>query len=52
MSWFDIIIALILLGAFARGLRKGLTMQLAGFVAVLAGATFAGKHAGILLPFL
>ena len=52
MSWFDIIIALILLGAFARGLRQGLTMQLAGFLAVLAGAIFAGKVAGILLPFL
>ena len=27
-------------------------MQLAGFLAVLAGAIFAGKVAGILLPFL
>lgn len=52
MSWFDIIILLILLGAFIRGIQKGLTMQLAGLVAIIIGAIFAGKAADIILPFL
>lgn len=52
MSWFDIIVLLILLGAFIRGMQKGLTMQLAGLVAIIIGAIFAGKAADIILPFL
>ena len=52
MSWFDIIVSLILLASFVRGMRKGLVMQLAGFGAVIIGAIFAGKVAKILLPFL
>ncbi len=52
MSWFDIIIILILLGAFVRGVRKGFTTQLAGLVAVIAGAIFAGKTASLYLPFI
>lgn len=52
MSWFDIIITLILLGAFMRGFKKGLTMQLAGLAAIIIAAIFAGKAANILLPFL
>ncbi len=52
MRWFDIIITLVLLGAFIRGIQKGLIMQLAGLVALLAGAIFAGKAANIVLPFL
>ena len=52
MSWFDIIISLVLLGAFLRGLRKGFTMQLAGFAAIIIGAVFAGKVAGILSPYI
>lgn len=52
MSWFDIIILLVLLGAFINGMRKGLTLQLAGLVAIIVGAIFAGKVADIVLPFL
>lgn len=52
MNWFDIIISLVLLGAFVRGFQKGLTMQLAGLVAIIIGAIFAGKAADVLLPFL
>ena len=52
MRWFDIIISLILLGAFIRGIQKGFIMQLAGLVALIAGAIFAGRLANILLPFL
>lgn len=52
MSWFDIIILLVLLGAFINGMRKGLTRQLAGLVAIIVGAIFAGKVADIILPFL
>lgn len=52
MSWIDIIISLILLGAFIRGIQKGFIMQLAGLVALIAGAIFAGRLANILLPFL
>ena len=52
MNWFDIFILLVLLGAFIRGMRKGLTMQLAGLVAIIVGAIFAGKAANIILPFL
>ncbi len=52
MNWFDITISLILLGALIRGMQKGLTMQLAGLVAITIGAIFAGKTAHILLPYL
>ncbi len=52
MSWFDIIVILVLLGAFIRGIQKGLIMQLAGLVALTAGAIFAGRLANIVLPFL
>ena len=52
MSWFDIIILLVLLGSFIRGMKKGLAMQLAGLAAIIIGAIFAGKVAEILLPFL
>ena len=52
MSWFDIIISLVLLGAFISGMRKGLTMQLAGLAAIILGAIFAGKVADILLPLI
>lgn len=51
-SWFDIIVALILLSSFVRGMQKGFVMELAGFVAVIIGAIFAGKLAVIILPFL
>lgn len=52
MNWFDIIISLLLLAAFVRGIQKGLVMQLAGFAAIILGAIFAGKAAKIMLPFL
>lgn len=52
MTWFDIIILLVLLGAFIRGMQKGLTMQLAGLVAIIVGAIFAGKAANVILPYL
>lgn len=52
MSWFDIIVFLVLLGAFIKGMRKGLAMQLAGLVAIIIGAIFAGKAANIILPYL
>ncbi|MGV8962187.1 MAG: CvpA family protein [Candidatus Saccharimonadaceae bacterium] len=52
MSWFDIIVSLILLGAFIKGMQKGIVMQLAGFTAIIISAIFAGKIAKILLPFL
>ena len=52
MSWFDIIVSLILLGALIRGMQKGIVMQLAGFAAIIFGAIFAGKVAEIILPFL
>ena len=52
MSWFDIIVILVLLAAFIKGLKKGLTMQLAGLVAIIIGAIFAGKAAEIILPYL
>lgn len=52
MSWFDILISLILLASFVRGMRKGLVMQLAGFAAIIIGAIFAGKVAKIIVPFL
>lgn len=52
MSWFDIIVILILLGAFINGMQKGLTIQLSGLVAIILGAIFAGKAANIILPYL
>lgn len=52
MSWFDIIVSLILLASFVRGVQKGLVMQLARFAAIIIGAIFAGKVAKIILPFL
>ena len=52
MNWFDIIVLIILLGAFIKGMRKGLAMQLAGFVAIIIGAIFAGKAAEIILPYI
>ena len=52
MNWFDIIVLIILLGAFIKGMRKGLTLQLAGFVAIIIGAIFAGKVAEKILPYI
>lgn len=52
MSWFDIIVALILLASFVKGMQKGLVMELAGLAAVIIGAIFAGKLSILLLPFL
>lgn len=52
MNWFDIIITLLLLAAFVKGIQKGVVMQLAGFAAIILGAIFAGKAAKIMLPFL
>ncbi len=52
MNWFDIIVTLILLAAFVRGIQKGVVMQLAGFAAIIIGAIFAGRVAKIMLPFL
>ena len=52
MSWFDIIVILILLGAFINGMQKGLTIQLSGLVAIILGAIFAGKATNIILPYL
>lgn len=52
MNWFDIIISLLLLAAFVRGIRKGVVMQLTGFAAIILGAIFAGKAAKFMLPFL
>lgn len=52
MSWFDIIVSIILLLGFVKGAQKGLVMQLAGLVAIIIAAIFAGKAAKIILPFL
>ena len=52
MSWFDIIISLVLLGAFVRGLQKGLVLQLTRFAAIILAAIFAGMVAQRILPFL
>lgn len=52
MSWFDIIVILILLGGFINGMQKGLTIQLAGLVAIILGAIFAGKAGNTILPYL
>lgn len=52
MNWFDIIVFLVLLGAFIKGMRKGLAMQVAGLVAIVIGAIFAGKAANMILPYL
>lgn len=52
MNLFDIIISLLLLAAFVRGIQKGVVMQLAGFAAIILGAIFAGKAAKFMLPFL
>lgn len=52
MSWFDIIISLILLGALFRGINKGIVMQLTGFASIIIGAIFAGKVSEIILPIL
>ena len=52
MNWFDIAILLVFFIAFIRGGQRGLTMQLAGLVAIIIGAIFAGKAADILLPYL
>lgn len=52
MSWFDIIILLILAGAFINGMQKGLAMQLAGLISILLAAISAGKVAKIILPYI
>ena len=52
MSWFDIIVSLVILGAFVRGLQKGLVMQLTRFTAIIISAIFAGKIAVMISPFL
>ncbi|MDD4727591.1 MAG: CvpA family protein [Dysgonamonadaceae bacterium] len=52
MSWFDIIVSLVILGAFVRGLQKGLVMQLTRFIAIIISAIFAGKTAVIISSFL
>lgn len=52
MNWFDIIIIIILIGAFIKGLHKGFVKQLFGLVGIIAGAIFAGRVASLILPFL
>lgn len=52
MNWLDIIVSLLLLAAFLRGIKKGLVMQLAGFATIIIGAIFAGKVGKMILPFL
>ena len=50
MSWFDLLIALLLLIALVNGYRKGLIMQLVGLATLVLAAIFGGRLAEKILP--
>lgn len=52
MNWFDLIILIIAIGAFARGLYSGLIMQLARLIGLILAAIFSGKLSAFIAPKL
>lgn len=52
LNWFDIIIAIALITAFASGFRQGLIRQLINLCGLILGVVFAGQTAKIILPWL
>lgn len=51
LNWFDIIVTIALIGAFASGFRQGLIRQLINFVGLILAIVFAGQLAKIILPW-
>lgn len=52
MTWLDILVLIICIVAFLRGLKTGLVMQVASLVGIVLGAIFAGKIAEFIYPYL
>lgn len=52
LNWFDIIITIALITAFASGFRQGLIRQLINLCGLILGVVFAGQTAKIILPWL
>lgn len=52
LNWFDIIITIALIWAFASGFRQGLIRQLIHLCGLILAVVFAGQTAKIILPWL
>jgi membrane protein required for colicin V production len=52
LNWFDILITIALITAFASGFRQGLIRQLINLCGLILGVVFAGQTAKIILPWL
>lgn len=50
MNWFDLVIAIIAIVAFIRGLYSGLIMQLASLIGLILAAIFSGQLSRIIAP--
>ncbi len=52
ISWLDILMLLICVGALIRGFFTGFIMQLATLVGIVLGAIFSGKMAELISPYI
>lgn len=52
MSWFDVVIYIIVIVAAVKGYTSGFVKQLASLAGIILGAIFAGKIAGIISPYI
>ncbi|MFR9166060.1 MAG: CvpA family protein [Dysgonomonas sp.] len=52
MTWFDIIIIILVIASFIRGCISGLVKQLASLAGIIIGAVFAGQVAKFLSPHI
>lgn len=52
LTWFDIIISVIVILSLLKGYMSGLVMQIASLAGLLCCAFFAGKIAALISPYL
>lgn len=52
MSWFDIVIYVIVIVVAIKGYISGFVKQLASLAGIIAGAIFAGTIAGFIAPYI
>lgn len=52
MNWFDLIITIIAIVAFIRGVYSGLIMQLASLIGLILAAIFSGQLSSLIAPKL
>lgn len=52
INWFDLLVVILVVATFIKGLFSGLVMQIATLAGIILGAVFAGKLAEIMAPEL